>query len=265
MNADDSKTETEQPFISHLIELRSRILVVVLWVSLVFLGLMYFANDIYTYLATPLLKHMPANSQMVAIDVATPFTTPLKLTFVVALFVTVPVLLYEFWAFIAPGLYRHERRMILPLLVASTTLFYLGAAFAYYVVFPLIFQFLTATAPVGVAMMTDIAKYFDFVLTLFVAFGAAFQVPVLTIVLVWMGIVSRQSLVEQRPYVIVGVFVIAMFLTPPDALSQLLLALPMCLLFELGLLCAIFWEPKTDRASDLNSNTIARPGDISDK
>ncbi len=265
MNSDDSKTGTEQPFISHLIELRSRILVVVLWVSLVFLGLMYFANDIYTYLATPLLKHMPANSQMVAIDVATPFTTPLKLTFVVALFVAVPVVLYEFWAFIAPGLYRHERRLILPLLVASTALFYMGAAFAYFVVFPLIFQFLTATAPVGVAMMTDIAKYFDFVLTLFVAFGAAFQVPVLTIVLVWMGVVTRQTLAEQRPYVIVGVFVIAMFLTPPDALSQLLLALPMCLLFELGLLCARFWEPKVNPGAENNSNTIAHPIDLSDQ
>ena len=254
MSSEQSSPAAEQSFLSHLIELRSRILKVVLCVSLVFLGLVYFANDIYTYLATPLLKHMPANSQMVAIDVATPFTTPLKLTFIVALFISVPVVLYQFWAFVAPGLYQHERRMILPLLISSTALFYLGAAFAYYVVFPLIFQFLTATAPVGVAVMTDIAKYFDFVLTLFVAFGAAFQVPVLTIVLVWLGLVSRQTLVEQRPYVIVGVFVIAMFLTPPDALSQLLLAVPMCLLFELGLLCSKLWESKDER----DQNNIAR-------
>lgn len=250
MTSPKNKADVEQPFISHLIELRSRILFSVVSVVLVFLPLAWYANDIYSYLAAPLLKHLPANSQMVAIDVATPFTTPFKLAFVVALFISIPVILYQFWAFIAPGLYRHEKRLILPLLVASTVLFYGGAAFAYYVVFPLIFKFLTATTPVGVAVMTDISKYLDFVLTLFIAFGSAFQIPVLTVVLVWFGLVSHASLVEQRPYVIVGVFVIAMFLTPPDALSQLLLALPMWFLFELGLLCSKFWSPKSEDGSN---------------
>jgi sec-independent protein translocase protein TatC len=249
MTLQQPSPDTEQPFISHLIELRSRIIYAVICVLFVFMPLAYYANDIYAYLAAPLLKHLPANSQMVAIDVATPFTTPFKLAFVLAVFISIPVILYQFWAFIAPGLYRHEKRMILPLLVSSTALFYGGAAFAYYLVFPLVFAFLTATTPAGVAVMTDISKYLDFVLTLFFAFGAAFQIPVLTIVLVWFGLISRESLVEKRPYVIVGVFVIAMFLTPPDALSQLMLAIPMCLLFELGLLFSKFWMPKADDAS----------------
>ena len=238
----------EQSFFSHLVELRDRLLRMVICVLLVFIGTASYANEIYAYLAEPLLVHMPKNSTMIAIDVASPFFTPFKLAFVVAVFIAIPFILYQFWAFVAPGLYRHERVMILPLLLASTLLFYGGAAFAYFVVFPLVFGFLTSTAPAGVAVMTDITTYLDFVLAMFFAFGVSFEIPILTIVLVWTGIITRQSLTEKRPYVIVGVFVIAMFLTPPDALSQTLLALPMWMLFESGLLFSRFFEGKRSEA-----------------
>ena len=236
--------EVEQPFISHLIELRDRLLRVILCVLLVFLGTATYANEIYHYLSEPLLRHLPANSTMIAIDVASPFFTPIKLALVVAIFISVPYILFQFWGFVAPGLYRHEKLMVLPLLFASTVLFYAGVAFAYYVVFPLVFGYLTATAPTGVAVMTDIATYLDFVLTMFFAFGISFEVPIFTIVLVWAGITTPQSLSDKRPYVIVGVFVVAMFLTPPDALSQTLLAMPMWLLFESGLLFSRFFVGK---------------------
>ncbi len=231
----------EQPFISHLIELRNRLLRVVAFVLVVFLCAAPFANEIYTFLSGPLLQHMPENSTMIATDVASPFLTPFKLALVASIFVSVPVIFFHFWAFVAPGLYSHEKKMVLPLLVASTGLFYLGIAFAYYVVFPLVFGFLTAAAPEGVAVMTDIAKYLDFVLTLFFAFGLAFEVPIVTIILVWTGLASPQSLAEKRPYVIVGAFIIGMFLTPPDAISQTLLAVPIWLLFEMGLLFSRFF------------------------
>lgn len=230
----------EQPFISHLIELRDRLLRVILCVLLVFIGTASFANEIYHLLAEPLLQHMPKNSTMIAIDVASPFFTPLKLAFVVAVFISIPFILYQFWGFVAPGLYRHEKLMVLPLLLASTLLFYGGAAFAYFLVFPLVFGYLTSAAPTGVAVMTDIATYLDFVLAMFFAFGISFEVPIFTIILVWTGITTPESLAEKRPYVIVGVFVIAMFLTPPDALSQTLLAVPMWMLFEAGLLFSRF-------------------------
>ncbi len=226
----------EQTFISHLIELRNRLLKVVLCVLLVFLALTFYANKIYSLVAEPLLRFLPKNSSMIAIDVASPFLTPFKLALIVAVFISIPVILYQFWAFVAPGLYKHERRMVLPLLVGSTFLFYAGVAFAYFVVFPLVFGFLTATAPVGVAVMTDISKYLDFALTMFLAFGICFEVPIFTIVMVWTGLVTPAQLAEQRPYVIVGAFIIGMFLTPPDAVSQTMLALPMWLLFEVGLL-----------------------------
>ncbi len=229
-------TDTPQTLISHLVELRNRLLKVVLTVLLVFLGLSYYANDLYTYLAGPLLKHLPSNSQMIAIDVASPFFTPFKLALVAAIFASAPVILYQFWMFVAPGLYRNEKRMMLPLLMASTLLFYAGAVFAYFVVFPLIFAFLTAAAPMGVTVMTDISKYLDFVLTLFFAFGLAFEVPIVAIVLVWTGLTTPKDLSRKRPYVIVGAFVIGMFLTPPDAISQTLLAVPMWILFEFGVL-----------------------------
>lgn len=245
MSRDNFEETQEQPFISHLIELRNRLLKVVLSVLIVFLGLASYANEIYSFLAGPLLAHLPENSTMIAIDVASPFFTPFKLALVLSIFIAVPFILYQFWAFVAPGLYKNERRMILPLLIASTFLFYLGVAFAYFVVFPLVFGFLTAAAPDGVAVMTDITKYLDFVLTLFFAFGLAFEVPIFTIVLVWTGLITPKALAEKRPYVIVGAFIIGMFLTPPDAISQTLLAIPMWLLFELGLLFSRLFVRKT--------------------
>ena len=228
--------DQEQPFISHLVELRTRLIKVVLSVLLVFLVMAPFANEIYSFLAKPLMQFLPENTSMVAIDVISPFLTPFKLVLVAAIFTAVPVILYQFWAFVAPGLYVHERRMIAPLLFASTLLFALGMAFAYFVVFPLVFDFLTSAAPEGVSMMTDIAKYLDFVLTMFFAFGMAFEVPIVTIVLVWVGVFTPRQLADKRPYIIVGAFIVGMFLTPPDAISQTLLAVPIWLLFEIGLL-----------------------------
>jgi sec-independent protein translocase protein TatC len=245
------------PFLSHLIELRDRLLKAILSVLLVFLPLSFYANQIYSFLAEPLLKHLPENSTMIAIDVASPFLTPFKLALVVSVFLAVPIILYQFWAFVAPGLYKKERRLILPLLVASTFLFYLGVAFAYFVVFPLVFGFLTTTAPVGVSVMTDISKYLDFILTMFFAFGVCFEVPIFTIVLVWTGFTSPADLADKRPYVIVGAFVIGMILTPPDAISQTLLAVPMWLLFEVGLLCSRFFIGSSD--SEDNYPSVVDP------
>lgn len=245
---DGSAGDVEQPFLAHLIELRDRILRMVVAVLVVFLAMAPFANQLFSLLAKPLLAHMPENSSMIAIEVASPFLIPFKLTLVLAIFVAVPFLLYQLWAFVAPGLYRHERRMVVPLLVSSTALFYLGGLFAYYVVFPLIFAFLTGTAPEGVAVMTDIGKYLDFVLTLFFAFGAAFEIPVATFVLVWMGVTTPDALAAKRPYIIVGAFVIGMLLTPPDVISQTLLAVPMWLLFEVGVFMARRFVPKKDDA-----------------
>jgi sec-independent protein translocase protein TatC len=233
----------EQPFISHLIELRDRLLRVILVVVVIFLALMPFANWMFSRLAGPLTRHLPEGSSMIAIEVASPFFTPFKLAMVIAIFAAMPYILYQAWAFIAPGLYRHERQRVFPLLVSSTLLFYLGAAFAYYVVFPLVFGFLTSTAPEGVAVMTDISRYLDFVLTLFFAFGIAFEVPVATVLLVWSGAVSPESLRSKRPYIIVAAFVVGMVLTPPDVISQTLLAVPMWLLFEVGVFMSTRFAP----------------------
>ena len=242
--------ESEQPFLAHLVELRDRLIRMIVAILLVFLVLAPFANRLYTLLADPLMRHLPENSSMIAIEVASPFLIPFKLALVLAIFVCVPYLLYQLWGFIAPGLYKHERRLAMPVLVSSTLLFYLGGLFAYYVVFPLIFGFLTASAPEGVSVMTDIGKYLDFVLTLFFAFGAAFEVPVVTFVLVWMGVTTPQALAQKRPYIIVGAFVIGMVLTPPDVISQTLLAVPMWLLFELGIFMARTFAPKQDAAGE---------------
>ncbi|MGB5640158.1 MAG: twin-arginine translocase subunit TatC, partial [Sedimenticolaceae bacterium] len=232
----DNSLLPEQPFISHLIELRDRLMRMVLAVLIIFLGLFPFGNDIYVFVADPLMKVMPEGTSMIATQVASPFLTPFKLALVAAVFIAMPYLLHQFWGFIAPGLYQHEKRLAVPLLASSVFLFYLGAAFAYVVVFPLVFAFLTGVAPEGVAVMTDITHYLDFVLTLFFAFGLAFEVPIATIVLVMAGATTPQKLAAKRPYVIVGAFVIGMLLTPPDIISQTLLALPMWLLFEVGLL-----------------------------
>ena len=225
----------QQPLISHLVELRDRLLRGILAVLIIAVCLLPFANELYLILSAPLLEHLPETSSMIATEVASPFLTPFKLPLTAAIMLAMPVLLYQLWAFIAPGLYKHERRIVFPLMFASTVLFILGILFAYYVVFPLVFGFLTQAAPEGVAVMTDISSYLDFVLKLFFAFGLAFEVPIATLLLIWSGVSTRQSLIEKRPYVIVGAFVIGMLLTPPDVISQTLLAVPVWLLFELGL------------------------------
>lgn len=231
----DNAQLPEQPFLSHLIELRDRLMRMLLAILIIFLGLFPFGNDIYIFIADPLMKVLPEGTSMIATQVASPFLTPFKLALVTAVFVAMPYLLHQFWGFIAPGLYQHEKRLAFPLLASSVLLFYLGAAFAYFVVFPLVFAFLTGVAPEGVAVMTDITHYLDFVLMLFFAFGLAFEVPIATIVLVLAGATTPEKLAAKRPYVIVGAFVIGMVLTPPDIISQTLLALPMWVLFEIGL------------------------------
>ncbi|BAN68488.1 twin-arginine translocase subunit TatC [endosymbiont of unidentified scaly snail isolate Monju] len=229
-----SDTLPEQPFMAHLLELRDRLMRSLLAVLILLLALFPFGNDIYTFIADPLMRVLPEGTSMIATKVASPFLTPFKLSLVAAVFLGMPYLLYQLWSFIAPGLYQHEKRLALPLLASSIALFYLGAVFAYVVVFPLIFAFLTSTAPEGVLVMTDISEYLDFVLTLFFAFGLAFQVPVATILLVLAGMTTPDQLAGKRPYVVVGAFVIGMLLTPPDVISQTLLAVPMWMLFELG-------------------------------
>jgi sec-independent protein translocase protein TatC len=226
----------EQPFISHLIELRDRLIRIAIGVFLAFLVLFPFANQLYVYVASPLMAQLPEGSTMIATQVASPFLTPFKLALVAAVFLSMPYSLYQIWAFVAPGLYQQEKRLAVPLLVSSIALFYLGMLFAYFVVFPLVFAFMAGTTPEGVAMMTDITAYLDFVLALFFAFGVAFEMPIATILLVATGMTTPESLASKRPYVIVGVFVVGMLLTPPDVISQTLLAVPMWLLFELGVL-----------------------------
>jgi len=223
-----------QPLVSHLIELRSRLLRMILWVLGIFLCLFYFSNDIYSLVSQPLQALLPENSSMIATDVASPFFAPFKLTMVVAVLLAMPALLYQIWAFIAPGLYQREKRVVLPLMCSSVLLFYSGVLFAYFVVFPIIFGFFTAVGPEDIQVMTDITSYLDFVLTLFFAFGFAFQIPVAVVLLCWIGITDADSLAAKRPYIVVGCFVVGMLLTPPDVFSQALLAVPMWMLFELG-------------------------------
>lgn len=247
----------EQPFVAHLIELRDRLLRVVLAVVVVFLGLFPFANDLYHFLAEPLLRHMPAGTSMIATEVASPFLTPFKLAMVTAIFIAVPYILYQAWAFIAPGLYQRERRLVFPLLFSSTLLFYTGMAFAYFVVFPLVFGFLTGVAPEGVEVMTDISRYLDFVLKMFFAFGLAFEVPIATILVVWSGMTTAEALAAKRPYIIVAAFVFGMLLTPPDVISQTLLAVPMWLLFEMGLVLSRWYtRGREDEAAAEAENSI---------
>ncbi len=255
-DSDSSQAQQELPLLAHLIELRDRMIRVVATILIVFLGLFYFANDLYTYLAEPLVSHLPKGGSMIATDVASPFFTPVKLTLVLAIFISIPMLLYQAWSFIAPGLYRHEKRLAFPLLVSSIVLFYVGMAFAYFVVFPLVFKFLTATAPHGVAVMTDISKYLDFVLKLFFAFGVAFEIPIATILLVLAGITNPDSLSAKRPYIIVAAFVVGMLLTPPDVISQTLLAVPMWMLFETGLFFSrlILKRREQDRSESEDQN-----------
>lgn len=231
-----SSDEASAPLVEHLVELRSRVLRTVLSVLVVFLCLFYFANDIYAFISEPLRSILPEGGQMIATEVASPFLAPFKLTLFTAFLVSVPYILYQIWSFIAPGLYAHEKKLAFPLLGSSIVLFYAGMAFAYYAVFPLLFAFFTAAAPEGVAVMTDINSYLSFVLKLFFAFGIAFEIPVATVLLVLAGITSVEGLVAKRLYVILGCFVAGMLLTPPDVFSQTLLAIPMWLLFEVGIL-----------------------------
>jgi len=242
-SSSDASVEEEQGFMSHLVELRDRLLKAVLAVGILFLCLFWFADDIYTLLAAPLMVHLP-NSSMIAIDVAAPFFIPFKLTLMLCVFLAIPWILYQVWAFVAPGLYMHEKRLVYPMLVSSTLLFYLGVAFAYFVVFPLVFGFFTSVAPEGVEVSTDISRYLDFVITLFFAFGIAFEVPVATVLVVAVGITTPEQLRKIRPYVFVAAFIIGMFLTPPDIISQTLLAVPMWLLYEVGIVAATLYSDR---------------------
>ncbi len=247
---DEAPAQGEMTFVEHLVELRNRLLRVVLAVLCFLVVLFPFANDLYALLAEPLLRHLPEGTSMIATQVASPFLTPFKLTIVLSIFLAMPVVLYQVWSFVAPGLYKHERRLVFPLLITSSVLFYLGMAFAYFVVFPLMFAFFQAVAPEGVAIMTDISSYLDFVLKLFVAFGLAFEVPIATILLVWTGFTTPDELVSKRPYIIVGAFVLGMMLTPPDIISQTLLALPMWVLFELGVIFSRIYVRKRTPDAD---------------
>lgn len=230
--------------IAHLIELRSRILKMLLSVLVVFLCLAYFAQDIYHWLASPLLAVMPEGTNMIATDVASPFFAPFKLTIVVSFFIAIPYVLYQLWAFVAPGLYQNEKKLVAPLLFTSTALFYGGMAFAYYVVFPLAFAFFSSVAPDGVVISTDISSYLNFVLKILFAFGISFEIPIVIVVMLWTGATTAESLRAKRAYVIVGAFVVGMLMTPPDVISQTLLAVPMWLLYELGIIVGSIYTRK---------------------
>lgn len=236
----DDDTDPGLPLIAHLVELRNRLLKAVLAILAAFLCLFPFANTLYSWLSEPLRAFLPEGASMIATDVASPFFAPLKLTMVVAVFVAIPVVLYQMWSFIAPGLYRNEKKVAIPLLASSVALFYLGAVFAYFVVFPLVFGFFTAAGPTEVQIMTDISSYLDFVLKMFFAFGIAFEIPIATVLMIMSGITTPDDLAQKRPYVIVGCFFVGMLLTPPDLISQTLLAVPMWLLFEAGIICGRF-------------------------
>ncbi len=236
-DADDGQEKlAESTLLSHLLELRDRLLRALFATLVIALPCLYFANDLFTWLSAPLRGQLPEGARLIATSVVAPFMTPFKLALLTAIFLAMPVILYQVWAFVAPGLYRHERRFALPLFVSSVILFYAGAAFAYFIVFPVIFQFFVMTTPAGVEMMTDITLYMDFAVLLFFAFGLAFEIPVATVLLVRTGLVKREKLAKNRGYVLLGIFIIAAFLTPPDPVSQTLMALPMYALYEAGML-----------------------------
>ncbi|WP_111642973.1 twin-arginine translocase subunit TatC [Marinimicrobium alkaliphilum] len=256
--------DQEQPLVQHLIELRDRLLRIVIVVLAVFLCLFYFSNDIYQFVAEPLQRFLPEGTSMIATEVASPFLAPFKLTLFVAILLSIPYILYQVWAFIAPGLYIHEKRLAVPLVTSSVLLFYAGLAFAYFVVFPLVFGFFTSVGPEGVAVMTDISKYLDFVLKLFFAFGIAFEIPIATILLIHAGVITPDGVAKKRPYIVVGCFVFGMLLTPPDIISQTLLALPMWLLFEVGVVFGrIVYRRKL--AEEAAEDSELAPGDTDNK
>lgn len=241
---------TEQPLISHLLELRTRLVRIFAGIFVCFLPLAYFRNEIYTWVAQPLIRLLPEGSSMIATEVAAPFFAPIKLAGVLAFALAIPWILFQIWAFVAPGLYKNEKKLVMPLLTSSTLLFYAGVAFAYYLVLPSVFHFLVNVAPEGVAVMTDINKYLDFIMSLFLAFGLAFETPVAIVLLVRSGFVTPKQLAARRDYVLVGIFVVAAVVTPPDVLSQILLAVPAYMLYELGILVARWMMPDADRLAE---------------
>lgn len=242
----ETETDREQPLIAHLVELRARAIRVVLFVSAILVVLLPLANDLYHYIATPLIDKLPAGGSMIATEVASPFFAPFKLTLFCALFFSMPYLLFQTWSFIAPGLYKNEKKLAVPLLTSSIILFYIGIAFAYFIVFPVLFAFLTTTAPENIQIMTDINHYLNFIIKLFFAFGLAFEIPVATLLLIKTGFVSTETLAANRPYVILTAFIAGMLLTPPDVISQILLAIPIWLLFECGLVISEYFDIAAD-------------------
>jgi sec-independent protein translocase protein TatC len=265
-----SEAETEESvagsLMSHLVELRDRVVRMVIAVLAIFACLFYWANDIYVYLAEPLTRHLPEGANMIAIDVASPFLTPFKLVLMLSVFLAMPVILHQCWSFVAPGLYANEKRLAGPLLVSSILLFYAGVAFAYYAVFPLVFGFFTSVGPEMVNISTDIGRYLDFVLALFFGFGLAFEVPIATIILVAIGFTTPKKLGEKRPFIIVGAFILGMLLTPPDIISQVLLALPIWILFEAGLIASkmIFADRDFDDDEDEDDEDDTAAATVSD-
>jgi sec-independent protein translocase protein TatC len=232
--SENESTDQPLPLVAHLTELRDRLLRALLAILIIFIGLFPFANEIYTFVSEPLRALLPEGATMIATEVASPFLTPFKLTLFAAIFLAIPYVLYQLWSFIAPGMYRQEKKLAIPLLISSVGLFYAGAAFAYFVVFPLIFAFFTSVGPEDITIMTDINSYLDFVLKLFFAFGLAFEIPIAAVLMIWAGITTPEELAKKRPYIIIGCFVFGMLLTPPDIISQSLLAIPMWILFEFG-------------------------------
>ncbi len=247
--AKDAEGAAEGSLIEHLVELRTRLLRAVAGLMVVFLGLLPFANRLYAWLAQPLLDKLPEGAHLIAVEVASPFFAPLKLAFFVALVGTMPCLLYQLWAFVAPGLYKREKKLAMPLLVSAVTLFYAGCAFSFYLVLPTVFTFLTAVTPEGVSMMTDIHAYLNFVMVIFLAFGLSFQMPVALVILTLLGWVTPDQLKEWRGYAIVGVFILAAVVTPPDVISQLMLAIPMVLLYEAGIIASRILGPRREPAA----------------
>jgi sec-independent protein translocase protein TatC len=243
----------QQPLISHLIELRNGLLKAVGSIFIIFISLVYFANDIYAYVSLPLKEHLPEGTSMIATGVTSSFFAPFKLTMMISFFIAIPFVLHQIWSFVAPALYKHEKRLVFPMLLSSTLLFYAGIAFSYYLVFPVIFGFFTSVAPEGVTIATDIESYLDFVLKLFFAFGFAFEIPIAIILLCWAGVTTPTKLREKRPYVVVGAFVVGMLLTPPDIISQSMLAIPMLILFEVGIIVASLYGAKENDEAEDNS------------
>ena len=248
---DQAVDENQQPFLEHLVELRSRILRSLAFVAVLFIPIYYFAKPLFTWVADPLMSRLPEGAGMIATQVASPFLAPFKLAIYAAIFVGIPFLLHQLWSFVSPGLYRHEKRFALPLLLSSIALFYCGMAFSYFLVFPIVFSFMIEVGITDIPMQTDINHYLDFVMKMFLAFGLAFEIPVATLLLAWSGLTTADAMAAKRPYIIIGCFIIGMFLTPPDVVSQLLLAVPMWLLFEVGVMLArVFNNQDAEETTD---------------